>query len=718
MDSLYGGTLIQAADTEDLLEPRVGVRSASVAWVAWVAVALSLTVGPLLWHIEYFGKLGDEVRWAIAGVLVAQVVFAAAYVFVRRGGVWRWEPRMLLAGAVAVVAIYEPLALVAVSALFVAAYCLGCWLIVRFGVDGLGPLERVGLAPAAGLGLFCVVLFPVGLAGWYSPLTFGALLVAATGVGWRHCAELAGTAAYLDGRWRETDGFRSPLVGVAVACVPAFAGSFLAAMLAPSIAYDAISHHLPAARHYLLGGALEPLATPPGVFSGRGLFFLGHSVGYSYYPQGFEELLTVLYGLGGQAAAQMFSPITFLLSLVLLMAIGRRLGASRVACVLGVAAAATLPFAHWTGAITKNDFPLAIFELAALYAVLRARDTGLGRWMVLAGLFLGLSFGIKHTALFAAIPLALLMLGPLWRSPRKVRVALLMAMVFAGSGLFWHARTYWLTGNPLYPAQGGNAARAVPAIDGTNPSRWTVHAMYPYWAHFDGHKVLESPTHNPLGFFFLFAAPAWLLVRRRSASSVERAVLFFVLIYYLYWAFIWGVLRYAIVPIFLLALLTALRLTAAADRFPWVRRGAPAALVYCFAFALPPTLMLEVNAPQLRYLAGQLDKPGYLRAAVADYRAIEFLNGELAEGERVLSIGNCAAGYADDPNRVRCVRYVRGVREEQATTVAEAVRAWRPELVLVPADEGGTRIMELLGGDPEAPLYADELHRVYRTAAR
>ena len=182
-----------------------------------------------------------------------------------------------------------------------------------------------------------------------------------------------------------------------------------------------------------------------------------------------------------------------------------------------------------------------MFQLAALYAILRARRGDSGPWLPAAAYFVGLSLGVKHTAVFVSFPLGLLILWQLRRQPRPWRLTAIMAVVFAASGLFWHARTYALTGNPFFPAEADRSVRTVPAMDGTRPSRATVHLTYPWHMHFNGDMVMEGPTRSPAGFFFLIFAPWWALLRRRRASPGERAVLFVLLIFYLYWAYVWGV---------------------------------------------------------------------------------------------------------------------------------------------------------------------------------
>ncbi len=611
----------------------------------------------------------------------------------------------------------EPLGFLVGLWMFVASYAIGAAILSRYGLDTAAPAARIALAAGTGLGLLAVVLIPIGLAGLYGPVTSAVLLLAPLLAFPSRAGELGGEIRRLFQSWTETEALRSPLAGVVVAVAPAFLAAYLLCMLAPSIAYDAVSHHLPAAKYYVMSGKLQPLPMIDAAFDRLGVFTLGHSVAYSYYPQSFEELLAVAWSLGGQPAAQFVTPLFFILSLLTGAAIAGLCGVSRLGCVLGLAVGATLPVASWTGAIAKNDWPLAFFQLAALYAVLRALEGEDGRprgWLLLTAFFLGLSFGVKHVALFGAIPIGLLALNALRRQPRFLRLAASMALIFALSGLFWHARAYILKGNPVYPAGARLAARSLGGMDGTAVSRPLAYLVYPWYAHFKGHSVLESPSSNPLGFSLLFFAAVFLLVVRRKASSPERRCWFYLAVYYLYWVYVWGVLRYALAPMLVLSLLLGGRM-AGLSMQTWPRRISVAALAYSLCFALLPTMIIEVNAPQLAYFAGRLDKAGYLREAMVDYPVIEFLNERVKATDRVIAINDCSSVYAWDPARFRCIRVPNRYSDHWFDDIAGLIAEAQPDYLVLPVGDYGDRISAGLpsGAYPEE-IFRDSTFRALR----
>lgn len=245
------------------------------------------------------------------------------------------------------------------------------------------------------------------------------------------------------------------------------------------------------------------------------------------------------------------------------------------------------------------------------------------------------------------------------------------------------------------------------------PSRWTRHLTYPWYLHFDGRTVMESPSSGPAGFFFLFFVPLWLLYRRRESSRVERTVLLALLGFYLYWAYIWGVLRYGLAPALLLALLTTGRLVGWAGASPTARRFATASFGYCLSFALLPTLMLEVNLPQIKWFVGRLDQDGYLRAAMSDYPAIAFLSERQGPNENVVAVNNCSSVYAVDPARYRCVRYHLRMAPEVLGAIAEVVRWSDPEYLVLPREPLRDTVLDALPPGQWGPaVFEDQAFQV------
>jgi len=426
---------------------------------------------------------------------------------------------------------------------------------------------------------------------------------------------------------------------VGVALVFAFVAAVCALMLAlaPTVAFDPVAMHLPSIQFYTLTHALGPV---PGIQ-------------YSYYPQGFEMLWTLAYALAGQAGAQMISALFFPIFLMILARLARACGLDHGAAVLAVVCAATLPFLNWSGSAMKNDLALGLFELLALYSFVRWLDDRNFRWILAAAFFLSQAFSVKHVALFGAIPLFLLFGYAVWQQPERVRAAAIVAAILLVFGAHWIVRAYLLTGNPVAPAALGDAAGQIGQHPPTLVTRAVRLVRTPWHVLFHGGDTFESPLPNPAGLlFFAFAPLALLGGRVRPKTAAQIACLIFAGVYLLYWALILVKVRYAIAAFGLLAVLVAAWMKSFYDSRGagrMVKLSLIGAETYCLLIALMGLMIVDLNGPQLSYFAGRLDKPGYLRAAMHAYGAVEFLDRAHTDRAPVFGVENLARAYAPDP---------------------------------------------------------------------
>ena len=596
-----------------------------------------LTAGVFRWHLDYFRSPGPQFYRMILLFVPALTLFAWLYAATRRAALWKWEPyalAILIAGACLA---YEPRATVVIVAVFFTCSAAGSFAFRCLRLKLAGPLERIPVSFGAGAGLLSVALVVCGMLRLFYTPVFLVLLLLPLLLFWREARQTLLDLRALFERWRATPAIRHPLVGVAM--VFAFVAAVCALMLAlaPSIAFDPVAMHLPSIQFYTLTHALRPV---PGVE-------------YSYYPQGFEMLWTLAYGLAGQAGAQMMSALFFPIFLMILARLARACGLDHGAAVLAVVCAATLPFLNWSGSAMKNDLALGLFELLALYSFLRWLDDRNFRWILVAAFFLSQAFSVKHVALFGAIPLFLLLGYAVWQQPKRVRAAAIVAAILLVFGAHWVVRAYLLTGNPVAPAHLGAAAGQLGRHSPTHVTRAVRFLQTPWHVLFHGVDTFESPLPNPAGLlFFAFAPLALLGGRVRPKTAPQIACLIFAGVYLFYWALILVKVRYAIAAFGLLAVLAAAWMKSFYDS-RGVGRLLKLSLIgaetYCLLIALMGLMIVDINGPQLSYFARRLDKPGYLRAAMHAYGAVEFLDRSHTDHAPVFGVENLARAYAPDP---------------------------------------------------------------------
>lgn len=648
--------------------------------LAWLAAWAVLFVDPVQRHFAAFDDSAPLFGSLIRIVAPALVGASLLYAWARPRWLRRIEPAALAALAAAPVLVWKPLAALTVLVLAAAAFALGHLVLRRLGFLEDDPLEALVLAAGCGFALISFALFLVGLLGGLSPGPVGLLTLAALLAGRRDLPACIPLLRRSVAAWAASGAATSFPAGVSSFFAAVFIVPAAMVALAPALAHDALAMHLPAARFYVERHALQPLP------------FLD----YSYYPQSFELLMAAQWPFGGQAGAQLLSPLLFALTLAALALVGKTLGLSPAARWVGVASVFALPFVHWTGSVVKNDLALALFAALALYCRLRSADDS--RWLRLSVFFLASGMAVKYTATFVVAPMGALYLWRLPRLRRPVREALLWVGLFSVFALGWPLRAYLLTGNPVHPSQMSWAVESLRP----NEMRPVETRSIPYWKipwtiHFDGPNAFESPSANPMGFFLLLFVPGWLFRRAATGRAARLATLVFTALFFLYWGSVWPIIRYAIVPLSALVLMTAGGLAAWREAVgPRVRLALDVALAANFAFCLMPALISSVNGPQLELFAGRISEREYLRRTLITYPALEYLSSAAKPRDWILSIGANSGAYAPDPGRIR---YENLTDPDYGLLVLpDYLRIARYDWLIVPADRAEQALERLPDG--------------------
>ena len=288
------------------------------------------------------------------------------------------------------------------------AYALGALLLRRRPA----PPEIVLAIGAAAESVLVFLLLLFHLAHWGAFLALGAAAMVAA---WRFRGPGAGTSG--------APPIRIPLAGWVI--FGAYGVWYLVNALAPETLADGITYHLGLPNEYLRLGA-----------------FPDHITFYDLVPQGMEMLYTVAFAFGRHAAAKLVEFAFFLATLPLIFRIGRRLGASDLACLVAAVFYFCAPVAGITGSSSYNDAAGVFFLLAVLYLLLLAD----ARYLLPAGTLAGFCYAIKFPGVFVVAGAVLFV-----AAQRRWKPVLVVA---AGAALMmapWMVRAVVLTGNPVAP---------------------------------------------------------------------------------------------------------------------------------------------------------------------------------------------------------------------------------------------------------------------------
>lgn len=553
-----------------------------------------------------------------------------------------------------------------------AAEHLGAWCLILLASYGVGRIllrrtsfdsfaERFAFTLSLGLGTWALLLFALGLVRLLYPgVILGLTVAGALGA----LAQLAGPGSKLLRRGlkrcREFVSLRG--AGI-IALVGLLFGYWLLLLLTtqyPPFHWDAVSHHLPLAREFLLQHRIVALMGSP------------HPV----MPALNHMLFAWGLALKDDVLAQMMEHTFLMLTAVGLYAWGRLQGRR----LFGLALAAFWlgnPLVLWLGESAYVDIALVCFVFLGAYGLRRYSDTGEASWWLLGMTLLGMAAGVKLPGLFflavgSALGLWLFLRAKIGRTsadeqgPRhepettfeaqpRISYGLLISG-WALAALFvipWYAYIFYHTGNPLWPTfpQWGRGDWSAPAVI-ENTNSWLRNAAEPRtagnflllsldWLRYPERFQAES---NLTLFPLIVAWPiSWLFALWNR--SIRWPVLW-ALSFTVYWFLFPHLLRYWLpaLPFVILALYESLR---------WMMERTVRSKV--INGSLWVILLLAGLAYGGRAVWGDIKLKGpppvdaasreFLVSRASGYRAVKYINSQLQDGDKVCMIGGSYLNY-------------------------------------------------------------------------
>jgi hypothetical protein len=542
-------------------------------------------------------------RWAIAAITL--VVWAVAVVIL-----YGWHRSLNL------------LVPIVISGLWLALFSLACWGAGQFAFHGLirQPNRQLSDAPVVlALGAGCLaaaagLLGTLGQLSRISVLLILAVMAAAGGISVYR--RLRGVS--LEIRW-------NPYIAVAVAAglLALLGGSALA------VFYDQWNYHLAFPFQWLRAGSL--------------VVFPRHA--YSFFPSNMG--LVYVYGLAvsGGWAAQLVHLWMGVVATAAAAVVAERFFPSSGAVAAAVFAAT--PGVIDLGSVAGSELGVAAFFLCGWIALLRAFDDHqrtTTRWLVVAGVLVGLAVGCKYLAiLLVAIPIGLVLPMLVGRGSGAgiwVRSTVMAVALVSGTALLvwspWALRNLVTTGDPVYPylsSTVGERENQPSAIQGDELAAgigefgWSRdRAFFAATAGtFDGRDVggITGPV-------YLWLLPLWALsLFRPGVSRPEQALATALGLGFLAAAFIPSIGRY-LVPLYAAS---AAGVGATFLRFTGGLTKPLRTTLHVMLFAL---LVNNLNPFSIYHLPSQIGvvlgivgEDGFLDRNVTYYPAIEYINREL-----------------------------------------------------------------------------------------
>jgi 4-amino-4-deoxy-L-arabinose transferase-like glycosyltransferase len=338
-------------------------------------------------------------------------------------------------------------ALIITALMLLAALRLGRVMISRLAGQGSSdPWESLLFSLGLGLGVISVATFLLGAVGLlYRPIFLAAFLLAlAVSIPGlvKDFRSLRRRVAPRSSSWLSYP-VSGLLIGVSVVC--------LLAALAPETGFDALNYHLGTPRLYLVNHRIVETT---------------NLAGYSH-PLAIDMLYMFAWLVHSALAAKLVHLAFGLLTAAGCWIFCRRYavpGSGLLAALLFLAS----PIVMYLCQSAYVDLGLAFFGLLAVFAVFRWLESGARSWILLAGVYSGLSLGAKYMGLAVVVVALAIGLVELSAGKGRSRMAADLCLYVAVTGLVfapWIIKNWITAGNPFAPA----LANLIPTRGFTSP---------------------------------------------------------------------------------------------------------------------------------------------------------------------------------------------------------------------------------------------------------
>jgi 4-amino-4-deoxy-L-arabinose transferase-like glycosyltransferase len=541
----------------------------------------------------------------------------------------------------------------AVTIILLAAWAAGGVAWRPFSSTTRDRLEVTVFRLALGFGALSFAYFAAAGLGWFRPSIVLALTVAGA---------LAGVWELSRISWRglekgdlpPTSGFEMAAFGVALtAALMALVGA-----LAPETEYDALWYHIWLPVQWLSAGRpVDIVEEYP-----------------SLYPLTWDLLFGAGFLMGGSVGAKLVHFVCLPFAAATTWLVTRRF-APDASPALAVALVVTPPIIIWEATTAYVDLALAWYLALAVYALFRHDETRDRRWLVLAGLTMGMALAIKHLGLVALLIIGTALVIREVRLASRLAAALRVVTLFGAIAILlpspWYARAWMASGNPFFPD--------LYAAFGAEPStRWsedTERSLQGFKARFGRPRTAWNLVTLPwdmtihgasyggtLGPLFLALVPAAFAVRRRRQGQILAVVIAGCAAYLAIWA----------------SPISSFQIRFLVPLLPWlaVVAAAGAGRLATGAASVSSRIALLVNAIVMGLLVMNL--PPFIEWHEADRRGWD--------------------GWLTHVLRALPARVVLGAESEEQylARLVPAYRAWQHMNATLPAD---AKVLTFVGGD-------------------
>jgi hypothetical protein len=434
--------------------------------------------------------------------------------------------------------------------------------------------------------------------------------------------------------------------------------------MAPPTGHDALSYHL---------------AWPKYFTEEHSVFYIPYSRS-SLWPYFMEMLFTLGIILKNGIVAKLFH---FLMSTLVALAVfsfSRRYFNLQLSIMASTICFLT-PGIFTQATYAYVDIASAFFTFLSVYSFFLWFYTDSKRWVVLVGVFCGISMSVKYLGMYTYITLMIgLLVAMFWTKRLKLSEGVKLFLIFTGFTILvaipWYVKSLIVVGNPVYPFMhelfGGNGWKSefTPIGIGMGFAKyifapWNL-TMYP--GSYGGEESQIGPV-------FISMIPVVLVIKK--IETPLRYLLFFSMTFFVLWLLGYQAVRFLtpIIPLMSLALVFMYKEITNVES-EWFSKFIVLSILLCLGFNA--CLSIYYNRDKILVAFGVQSKDSYLRHNERSYNVSKFINNNLSADSQILAI-EPRTFYIDRPSFRESLVWRVSHYDEENDTVDEIVNWFKNE---------------------------------------
>jgi len=438
----------------------------------------------------------------------------------------------------------------------------------------------------------------------------------------------------------------------------------VAGALAPPTGHDALVYHLAWPKYFARDNSIS---------------YIPYSR-TSLWPYFMEMLFTLGIILKNGIVAKLFHLLMGIMTALAVFSFSRRYLSLQLS-IMALTICFLTPGVFTQATYAYVDLASAFYSFLSVYSFFLWLNSGSKRWIVLVGVFCGITMGVKFLGAYTCITLTIgLLVAMFWTKKLRRSEGINIILIFTGFTILvampWYIRSFFVVGNPVYPFMhelfGGYGWKSEFTSIGVGTG--FVKYIFALW-NLTMHPGSYGGEESQIGPVFIAIIPALLIIRKIETHL--RYLILFSLTFFILWLLGYQAVRYLTPTIPLMSLgLVFIYKEIMNLNSTFFSRLVVLFILVCLGFNT--CLSIYYNRDKILVAFGAQSIDTYLRHNERSYSISKYVNSNLPVDSQILALAP-RIFYLDRPSFREALVWRVSHYDEENNTEDEVVNWFKAE---------------------------------------